>query len=284
MKILQHALPLAALLLAHCANIQKEHTDTNATGNGSSVGTGTGGGGGATPIAGVFLADTVVDAPGHTGSGFYDRQKAINGVRGAGSGAGSLDVFSLDNSGASTHLTLRWNGKKIKNGAGIDFIVFENAFNINGNPATRFMDLVIVEVSNDNVNFCGFAPDYTNTPETTYSNNPAYWLRFAGRTPVLYNVDSNNLTEAQLFQDNDNNYEPDLAGGDAFDLDLLSDSNYYNTGCTTLLRDELKNNGFTYLRLTPANRRINPDTGAVFVKDGMSNGPDIDGVVARYAE
>jgi hypothetical protein len=284
MKIVQYALPLAALLLAHCANIQKENTDTNATGNGSSVGTGTGGGGGATPIAGVFLADMVVEAPGHTGIGFYDRQKAINGVRGAGSGAGSLDVFSLDNSGASSHLTLRWNGKKIKNGAGIDLIVFENAFNISGNPATRFMDLVIVEVSNDNVNFCGFAPDYTYTPETTYSNNPAYWLRFAGRTPVLYNVDSNNLTEAQLFQDNDNNYEPDLAGGDAFDLDLLSDSNYYNTGCTTELRDELKNNGFTYLRLTPANRRTNPDTGVVFVKDGMSNGPDIDGVVARYAE
>jgi hypothetical protein len=288
MKILTHALPVAALILAHCANIQKEDTGGNNAANNNS-GTDSSSGSGASEssgtLAGIYLADTVTEAPGHTGAGLYNSASLTDGVRGAGSSAGATSgVFSLDNSGASTHAVMRWAGKKVKNGAGIDFIVFENAFNVSGNPATRFMDLIIVEVSNDNVNYCGFAPDYTNTPETTYTQNPARWSRFAGRNPVLYNVATNNLTAAQMFQDNDANYEPDLAGGDAFDLDQLSDSNYYGTGCTTLLRDELRTNGFTYIKLTPANRRTNPDTAAVFVKEPVSNGPDIDGVVARYTE
>lgn len=275
-----YALAMAAMLMVKCANIQKEEINTASPSAGGVNGVS----GGNPPAAGTHLADTVIEAPGHTGIGFYDQNKAINGVRGAGSGAGSFDVFSLDNSGPSSHIVLRWNGKKVKNGPGIDFIVFENGFNISENPTTRFMDLVIVEVSNDNLNYCGFAPDYTFSPETVYSNNPQYWQRFAGRTPVLYNQDTNNLDTAQLFQDNDNNYEGDLGGGDAFDLEGLSADNYYATGCNSALREELRTNGFTFIRLTPAHRRINPDTGAVFVKDGISNGPDIDGVVARYAE
>ncbi|MFZ5627664.1 MAG: LIC_13355 family lipoprotein [Spirochaetota bacterium] len=282
MKIFRFALVSITVLVAHCANISKEDSSGGDAGNNT---TGGGTGGAASPAAGIYLADTVTEAPGHTGTGFYNSPSLTNGIHGAGSGAGATSgIFSLDNSGTSSHVVLRWDGKKVKNGSGIDFVVFENGFNISGNPATRFMDLVIVEVSNDNVSYCGFAPDYTNASETTYSNNPAHWSRFAGRTPVLYNQTSNDLNATQLFQDNDANYEPDLAGGDAFDLDQLSDSNYYATGCSTTLRDELRTNGFTYIRLVPANRRNNPDTGAVFVKDGISNGPDIDGVVARYTE
>ena len=272
------ALALFAVAAVGCANIEKE----NAANANPSGGGGAGGGGGA-PTSALYLFDSVEDAPGHTGSGFYDKQKAVNGVRGAGTGAGSFDVFSLDNTGASTHLTLRISGKKVLNGPGADFIVYENGFYIGGNPNTRFMDLIIVEVSNDGTNYCGFAPDYTYSTETTYSNDPAYWLRFAGKTPVIYNVDSNNMTVAQLFSDDDSDGVLN-GGGDAFDLDDLSDSNTWATGCTAALRDQLKNGGFTYLRLTPANRRTNPDTGAVFVKDGIANGPDIDGVVARYTE
>ncbi len=280
MKISPSALVLITVLAAHCANISKEDASGGGGGGGNDATGGT-----SSPAVGIYLADTVIEAPGHTGMGFYDQASLTNGIHGAGSDAGATSgIFSLDNSGPSSHVVLRWNGKKVKNGTGIDFVVYENAFNIGGNPATRFMDLIVVEVSNDNVNYCGFAPDYTNSPETTYANNPALWSRFAGRTPVLYNQTSNNLTAAELFQDNDANYAPDLGGGDAFDLDQLSDSNYFGTGCTTALRDELKTNGFTYIKLVPANRRNNPDTGAVFVKDAISNGPDIDGVVARYAE
>ena len=277
---------LLLTFLTGCARIEHEEPSQRAQGQNPL------GGENPPPEPNFHLADTVVEAPGHTGSGFCDHNKAVNGIRGEGWGAGSFDVFSLDNpsgtacGGSSTHLTLRWNGKKVKNGPGADFIVYENGFYISGNSDNRFMDLVIVEVSNDNINWCGFNPDYTNTPETIYSRNPVYWLRFAGKTPVNYNVTvpARNYTLAELFQDDNNNSEGDLGGGDFFDLEDLSDSNVFNTGCSTALRNELKTNGFTYLRLTPAARRNNPDTGSPFVTDIVSNGPDIDGVVARYAE
>jgi len=276
---MKRIIALVALTLVACAQIEKENTNKTETGSQTPSAT--------TSVlaAGLYVADTVVESPGHTGTGFYDKAKITNGIRGGGTGAGGMDIFSLDTpAGASTHVVLSWAGKKIKNGTGADFVVYENGFYISGNPLARFMDLVIVEVSNDNTNYCGFAPDYASSPETTYSSDPTKWLRFAGRAPVVYNIDSNNLTASQIFQDNDSNQEGDVGGGDLFDLDQLSDSNYYNTGCSTVLRDELKTNGFRYLKLTPANRRNNPDTGAVFVKDGVSNGPDLDGVVARYAE
>lgn len=268
----------AAMLQVACAQLPKEALDDSRSS--SAI----------TPVTqpGIYLADTIVAAPGHTGSGFYDRQKAINGVRGGGSNQQGLDVFSLDNTGfnsdLSTHLILSWNGKKILNGAGVDFIVFENPFNQNNNPVTRFMDLLIVEVSSDNTNYCGFAPDYTAASETVYSQNPAHWSRFAGKTPVLYNLDSNNLTATQLFTDADADGVSDAGGGDAFDLDQLSADNTFSTGCSAAVRDDIKANGFRYLRLTPANRRINPDTAAAFVIDAASSGPDIDGVAARYIE
>lgn len=266
-------------LVSHCANINKETT------SGSSNNTSNPGNQPASVLAdGLYLANLVIQAPGHTGTGFYDTTKVVNGVRGAGTGAGGLDVFSLDISGSSTHLVLSWSGKKVKNGAGIDFIVFENAFYQSGNPQARFMDLAFVEVSSDNVNYCGFAPDYTNVPESAYSNDPSKWLRFAGKNPVLYNFDTNNLTAAQTFQDNDANGELDLAGGDGFDLSDLSSDNAFNIGCTPAIRDDLMNNGFTYLRLTPAGKRNNPATGAPFVADAVSTGPDFDGVLARYVQ
>jgi len=242
----------------------------------------------ATTHAGILLATTVVSAPGHTGLGFYDRQKALNGVRGGGTGAQSTDVFSLDNPGfnndSSTELVLSWGGKRILNGTGIDFIVFENAFYQSGDANARFMDLLIVEVSDDNINYCGFAPDYSAVTETNYSNNPAHWQNFAGVSPVLYNIENNNLTLQQLFEDINNDKVPDQGGGDGFDLALLSDSNTFATGCTMALRDSLRDNGFRYLRLVPASRRINPDTSAAFASDAASNGPDIDGVAARYSD
>lgn len=268
---------LALCTLTACAQIEKESQQSGTGSNNSQSAQGT-------AFPGVYLADTVTEAPGHTGSGYYDRNKATNGVRGGGTATGSLDVFSLDNSGTSSHIVLSWAGKKVKNSTGADFIIYENAFYSGGNANQRFMDLLFVEVSNDNVNYCGFAPDFSSVPESTYSMNPAHWQRFAGRAPVIYNVDSYNLTATQLFQDNDANAEGDLGGGDLFDLDNLSADNSYATGCNTTLRDELKTNGFRYLRLTPAARRINADTGAAFVADAASFGPDIDGVVARTVE
>lgn len=234
---------------------------------------------------GTWLADTVTDAPGHTGSGFQDKNKLINGVFGGGMTGGGTDVFSLQYNSTSTppndYVVLEWNGYKIRNGSGIDFIVFENGFRVSASPVNYFMDMIIVEVGNDLTNWCGFNPDYTFSPETSYSKDPAYWSRFAGRMPVLFHETNNNF-----------GYDPALvfdlnnSGGDGFNLDDLSEASNSagGSGCSETLRNDLKTNGFTYLRLSSAssNRWKNPDTNAVFVKEAISNGPDIDGVYARY--
>lgn len=261
----------------NCAQIEKEDT-TNGNGTGNAVVA-------SATKAGVFLADQVVEAPGSTGTGFGNTNLMLNGVRGQGLTAGGLDVYSIENTGATTHVVLAWSGKKVKNTSGADFAVYENAFNATPGPG-RFMEPLFVEVSDDNVSYCGFAPDYTNTTETAYSNDPAHWLRFAGKTPVIYNIANNstNFTAGELFTDANADGEGDIGGGDLFDLDNLSDSNAFSTGCTTAIRDGMRTNGFRYLRLISAARRINPDTSAAFVSDAISSGPDIDGVVARSVE
>ena len=223
-------------------------------------------------------ADIVTYAPNHTGKGFLDSNLSINGVRGGGMNSGSGDVYSLSKEGITSILTLEWKNKRVLNGSGVDFIVFENPFYYNGDPTNAFMEAIIVEVSLDNINYCGFSPNYTYTNKTEYSRNPLHWQRFAGITPVLYNIDTNPLTADDL-------YNPKLAGGDAFDLDNLSSSNEGNIGCTTDLRDKIKTEGFIYLRLTSATARVNPDTGQNYLQDtagAYGGGPDIDGVIARY--
>ncbi len=222
-------------------------------------------------------ADTVTDAPNHTGVGFRDSKLAVNGIRGAGSTSGSGDVFSLANTGASASITLEWKDKRVLNGPGIDFIVFENPFNYSGENTSRFMEATIVEVSQDNLNYCGFSPDYTFPNESSYSRDPQHWQRFAGTTPVLYNMDTNPLSGDDL-------YNPLKMGGDAFDLDTLSSTNDYGIGCSTALRDKIKSEGFIYIRLTSASSRVNPSTGQNYVQDNgaFGGGADIDGVIARY--
>ncbi len=187
---------------------------------------------------GTWLADTATDAPAHTGTGFQDKAKATNGVKGAGLGGGSTDVYSLQYASAipNDYIVLEWSDKKITNGPGIDFIVFENAFKV-GTSTNYFMDIAIVEVSNDRASWCGFNPDYVFTPETTYSKKPEHWLRFAGKTPVLFHEVTNNFDYVPSRVFNTTN-----SGGDGFDLDHLSDvSNLAGgSGCTTALRNELK--------------------------------------------
>lgn len=232
---------------------------------------------GSAPADPAYLADTVTSAPGATGSGFGDSSKATNGICGQGTSVGSTDVFSLDATGSGASITLEWAGKKVTNGTGIDFVVFENAFYYGGNSSTVFMEAIIVEVSQDNSSWCGFAPNYTNGDETTYSTNPSVWSNFAGKTAVYYNRETNPLSASAIF-------DASQAGGDGFDLDNLSDDNSFGIGCSTTLRNDIRDtNGFVYLRLTAASNRTNADTAANFLQDpGAFNGPDIDGVVGRH--
>ena len=80
-----------------------------------------------------------------------------------------------------------------------------------------------------------------------------------------------------LYHVEDNPVDPfreERAGGDHFDLDDLEGSD--------ALTESIRQDGFVYVRLVSAPARNNPDTEAPFVKMEISNGPDIDGVVARY--
>jgi hypothetical protein len=210
----------------------------------------------------VRLADVVTAAPGATGSGAGDPMKAINGVRGNGTATGSFDVYSLGYiDGTNNFITLSWSTGELRNGPGADVAVFENPFLISGGA---FMDLIIVEVSVDGVEFRALAHDYMAADPTKYESDPAVWTGFAGKTPVKLNEDTNPVDP----------FDPAAAGGDAFDLD--------NVVGTDAVAAAIRANGARYIRLVTAPSRIDPHTGALYVHDSIANGADIDGVYGRY--
>ena len=208
-------------------------------------------------------ADTVVEAPSATETEFGDPNLATNGVRGGGDSSSGTDVFSLSlEAGVSDYITLSWSGLRVTNGPGADFVVFENAFQVSG--GAYFMDPTLVFLSQDGTNWVEYPADYINEDETTYSSDPAMWVGFAGIHPVRLNVDTNPVDP----------FDQELAGGDHFDLDTLP--------TTDASSQSIRDNGFRYLRLVAAATQLNFDTGEPFPADSMSNGPDIDGVYARY--
>lgn len=211
------------------------------------------------------LADTVVEAPGATGEGLKDALHAIDGVHGAGLTAGnSDDVFSLGYvAGADDRVVLAWSGRRVTNGAGADFAVFENAFLIGDGPEA-FMDPAIVYVSRDGETWVAFPHDYLAADEAAYSALPGDWRGFAGVSPVLLNDETNPVDP----------FDAAAAGGDHFDLDALPD----DAGEASAIKAE----GFLYLMIVAAPAEENPDTGAPYARDAISDGADIDGVYGRY--
>lgn len=119
---------------------------------------------------------------------------------GGGCCRGSLSVLSLGE-GGSIVVEL---GQTIIDGPGPDFIVFENPFNVGGDPMNPFAEPGTVEVSADGVNWVGFS--------CTASTYP--YGSCAGWHPVFANPASNQIDPL----------DPAVAGGDAFDLaDLPGD-------------------------------------------------------------
>ncbi|HOU53129.1 MAG TPA: LIC_13355 family lipoprotein [Myxococcota bacterium] len=215
-----------------------------------------------TPDGTPATADLWISAPGHTGTHFEDAYRAVNGVRGGGQNAGSTDVFSLGyREGIDNYLVLGFRGSRIRNGPGADFVVFENPFEYA--PGQVFMDLVVVFLSRDGVHWVPFPHRYLAEDPAVYQPAPSLWPGFAGRTPVLYHQEDHAVDP----------FDPDQAGGDAFDLSDLPDEGEAG---------EIRRQGVAYLKLVTAPSLTNPDTGALYVRDPASNGADIDGVIARY--
>jgi hypothetical protein len=216
---------------------------------------------GCAPAAGAVLVDTVASAPGATFEGTRDPARATNGVRGAGEHAGSLDVYSLG-PGADAWISLELGGA-LYDGPGPDLVVFENPFVIGSGPR-RFMDPIVVEVSTDAERWLAFPHDYLTDDETAYSSLPSAWSGFAGITPVLLHDDD---APGDPF-------DATAAGGDAFDLASLPGADGVR----------LRAEGVRYVRLVSARLVTNPDTGAPFPHDPVSDGPDVDGVYVRHLE
>ncbi len=210
-------------------------------------------------------ADTVVAAPG-VDPDVSDPELAVNGVRGCGEGCGSSDVAQLSlEPPEDAYIILSWSGRRVTNGPGADFVVFENPFRISGSTSV-FMEQMVVFLSRNGVDWVPFPHDYTAPNETVYSNNPEHWRGFAGVNPVMFHEENNPVDP----------FDPDSAGGDHFDLSDLPEDG----GEAQAIREE----GFVYLKLVCAPTLINPDTGENFVKDPVSNGGDVDGVYARHLE
>lgn len=114
---------------------------------------------------------------------------------GAGGQRGSLDVVSL---GLGGEIVLSFGPNAIIDGPGPDFIVFENAFVVSGDPGRVYAEPGEVSVSDDGVTWHAF-----ECPEGA----PAPYASCAGVRPV-YSAPGNGVSP----------FDPDAAGGDAFDL------------------------------------------------------------------
>lgn len=252
---------------------------------------------------GVHLADTVTKAPGATGTGFGDAQRAVSGICGAGESSGSVhSVYPLQSDNGDKYMILEWSGRRVlpeSSPGKSDFIVFENSFRY-GNQ--YMMEPIIVEVTaaepaanNDfsNVVWCGWQPDYTGEkangdpdPDHPDRNLPENWERFAGLMPVLFNQDSNRLGD-----DPNRIMDPDQAGGNGFNLDDASfacyNSDAERDNCDTSgdcgnMETEIQDDGFVYMRLTTAHSR---DPVAFPMPDGSFDmTADIDGVIAANTD
>ncbi len=192
---------------------------------------------------GYTFANTVTEHSGTELDG-YPSENALNGVFGEGDYAGSLDVFVI---GESKYAIFSWDGKKLVNGEGDDLKVFENGFYTGGTDDSMSLDLGMVEVSKDGLEWYSIPVTYTEQP---YDNSPYGKLNFIGTKPVHLNFDDDVLIEPSSEE----------AGGDGFDL---SDAGI----------DE--GDFIRYVKLI--------DAGDTY-PDGQieSNGIDIDGVCAFY--
>lgn len=153
---------------------------------------------GCDPAAAPSLTASCVEAfsPGE-GAGFgMDAFPAIifGEPKGGGLTGGGLDVLSLGKGG---EITIGFGGNSIIDGQGPDFIVFENAFYVGGDPMKPFKELGEVSVSADGE---AFVPFPCSTDAYPYDGCAGWHAVLAGAEPGV------------------SPFDPAESGGDAFDL------------------------------------------------------------------
>jgi len=156
----------------------------------------------APPACSPFITNVVrVDYGAGAGFGQTSFPTVVEGPpKGGGCCQGSLNVLSLGTGGS---IVVEF-GQTIVDGPGADFIVFENVFDIGGDPQIPNADPGAVEVSADGVNWFAFPCTVAAYP----------WGLCAGWHPVFANSDANRIDPL----------DPAMAGGDPFDLaDLPAD-------------------------------------------------------------
>ncbi len=151
--------------------------------------------------ADCFITSVVSFIPGPNAGFGQDRMPAVvyGPPVGTGDLFGSLDVVSFGDGG---EITVEL-GRYIVDGPGTDFIVFENPFNIAGDPTNPFAEPGEVSVSEDGVNWSVFP--CVGPFECDINGYP--YGSCAGWHPVYSNPD-NGISP----------FDPAVAGGDAFDL------------------------------------------------------------------
>jgi hypothetical protein len=162
---------------------------------GGDAGAGTDADGGTCASRFATSVESFTPGPGPT-TGQADLPQIVLGPpKGGGTSSGSLDVATLGNGGT---ITLGFAPSVIVDSPGPDFIVFENPFDVGGDPTKPFAELATVEVSDDGQTFHAFPCTATTYP----------YGSCAGWHPVLANPDKNSIDPT----------DPAVAGGDAFDL------------------------------------------------------------------
>ncbi|TGK81318.1 LIC_13355 family lipoprotein [Leptospira noumeaensis] len=228
----------------------------------------------------IPIANTVVSANSSV-SGFNDSSKAINGICGGGEFSGSLDVYALNLTGAGATMILSWAGKTVKNVSGNDFIIYENPFRVSETSDRYAFDPMVVQVSFDGTNYCGFDLSGFN-PSVADSNKISSWPGFAGLRPVIYNMATKPFSLTELFTSAGSGFL--LGGGDGFNLDDLIVGGP-GANCDSTARTNIQTNGFKFIKMISATAVTNPNTGSGYVyPHSYNNGPDIDGVVAKSVE
>ena len=189
---------------------------------------------------------------------YNDPYVTLGGPCGLGDTMGSLHVLSL---GINGNITLGFD-VNITNGPGMDFVVFENPFHINNQSGKVYAELMYVEISTDGVNFARF-PSISNTP-CSGSIYPDDVTNLAGIWPVYANVDTNDIDP----------FNPNVTGGDAFDLQDLNSNPLVQSGLVNL-------QNINYIRLidilgdgSNLDSRGNP----IYDPTDMDNGADIDAI------